>query len=157
LWGFRMELPQIEPPETETLPAPKISDGKDELNLAEFPLCSIADRLNPDQTTLTFEDRIWDANRGDVVTRQLTITASAQHGLPTPLDDEVILGLVQISKLQDFSDRHVSFTRYQLIQLLGWPLGARSYERLEKSLNRWVGVTLYYKKAWWNKEQKCWA
>lgn len=152
-----MELPQLASSETESLPPPKINDGKDELNLAEFPLCSIADRLHPDQTTLTFEDRIWDANRGEVVTRQLTITASAQHGLPTALDDEVILGLIQLSKLQEFADRRITFRRYQLIQLLGWPTGARSYERLEKSLNRWVGVTLYYKNAWWNREQRCWA
>ena len=83
-------------------PLPKLTDGRDELNLAEFPLSAIADRLDPSQKTLAFEDRIWDANRGEMVTRQLTITASDQYGLPTALDDEVILGLVQLSKLRDF-------------------------------------------------------
>lgn len=142
--------------EPDALPS-KVVDGKDELNLAEFPLSAIADRLNPDQKTLTFEDRIYDANRGEMITRQLTITGSDQHGLPTALDDEVILGLVQLSKLANFSDRRVSFTRYQLIQLLGWSDEGKNYERLEKSLNRWVGVTLYYKSAWWSKEEKCWV
>ena len=139
------------------LPPPKIIEGKDELNLAEFPLSAIADRLNPDQKTLTFEDRIWDESRGEMVTRQLTISASDNHGLPTALDDEVILGLVQLSKLRDFSERKVPFTRYQLLQILGWPDESKNYERLEKSLNRWVGVTLYYKNAWWSKEEKCWV
>ena len=37
----------------ELLP-PKIIDGKDELNLAEFPLSAISDRLSPEQKTLTF-------------------------------------------------------------------------------------------------------
>ncbi|MBL9170407.1 MAG: replication initiator protein A [Verrucomicrobiales bacterium] len=136
---------------------PKVAEGKDELNLAEFPLSAIADRLDPTQKTMTFEDRIWDGNRGEMVTRQLTITASDQHGLPTALDDEVILGLVQLSKLQKFSDRRVSFSRYQLIQLLGWRHETKSYERLEKSLNRWVGVTLYYQNAWWSKDDQCWV
>ena len=36
----------------------KTIDGKDELNLAEFPLCAISDRLPADQKTIHFEDRI---------------------------------------------------------------------------------------------------
>ena len=67
------------------LPPPKIIEGKDELNLAEFPLSAIADRLNPEQKTLTFEDRIWDESRGEMVPRKLTISASDNYGLPTAL------------------------------------------------------------------------
>ena len=137
--------------------AKKMGDGKDELNLAEFPLCALAHRLQPDQKTLRFEDRVWDARRGETITRQLTITGSDAYGLPTALDDEVLLGLIQLSKLNKFADRVVRFTRYQLIQLLGWRNESKSYERLEASLNRWMGVTLYYKNAWWNKQRKCWV
>ena len=43
--------------------AKKSTDGKDELNLAEFPLCALANRLRPDQKTLRFEDRLWDDRR----------------------------------------------------------------------------------------------
>ena len=139
------------------LVTPKIIQGKDELNLAEFPLSAIAERTDPGQKTIQFEDRIWDESRGEMIARQLTITASDEYGLPTALDDEVILGLVQLSKLQNFAEREVSFTRYQLIQLLGWRDDSQSYERIEKSLNRWVGVTLYYKNAWWDKENKSWV
>ena len=139
------------------LPPPKMVEGKDEMNLAEFPLSAIADRLHPDQKSLTFEDRIWDENRGEMIPRQLTISASDSYGLPTALDDEVILGLVQLSKLHEFGERKVSFTRYQLLQILGWADETKNYERLEKSLNRWVGITLYYKNAWWSKKDKCWV
>src|SRR6185503_1200604 len=140
----------------EAIPV-KLPDARDELNLAEFPLCAIADRLAPEQKTLTFEDRTWDSNRGEMVVRQLTVTGSDEYGLPTALDDEVLLGLIQLSKLQCFCDRKVQFTRYQLLRLLGWGDDHKSYGRLEKSLNRWVGVTLYYKNAWWDKGQQCWA
>jgi plasmid replication initiation protein len=142
--------------EPEAIPL-KIIEGRDELNLAEFPLSAIADRLNADQKTMVFEDKVWDIARNEMVTRQLSITAADQHGLPTALDDEVILGLVQLSKLQNFQDRKVPFTRYQLIRLLGWADEGRNYERMEKALNRWVGVTLYYKNAWWSREQQCWV
>ena len=150
------EKTESEYPEPD-LPVPKVIDGKDEMNLAEFPLSAIADRLDPGLKTLSFEDQVWDNSRGEMVPRQLTITASDQYGLPTALDDEVILGLVQLSKMREFADRHVSFTRYQLIQLLGWRNESKTYERIEKSLNRWVGVTLYYKNAWWSKKDKCWV
>jgi Replication initiator protein A len=137
--------------------AKKANDGKDELNLAEFPLCALAHRLRPEQKTLRFEDRVWDERRQQTITRQLTITGSDAFGLPTALDDEVLLGLIQLSKVNQFADRIVRFTRYQLIQLLGWRNESKSYERLEASLNRWTGVTLYYKNAWWNKKRQCWV
>ena len=136
---------------------PKSTDGRDELNLAEFPLCALAHRLKPEQKTLHFEDRVWDERRGGMITRQLTITGSDAYGLPTALDDEVLLGLIQLSRLAQFAERTVRFTRYQLLHLLGWSKESKNYERIEASLNRWTGVTLYYRNAWWNRARRCWV
>ena len=141
--------------ETEAMTT-RTPDGRDELNLAEFPLCTLSHRLRPEQKTIQFEDRIRDDCRGEMITRQLTITGSDAYGLPRALDDEVLLGLIQLTKLRGFGDRKVPFTRYQLIQLLGWRNETKSYERVEVSLNRWTGVTLYYRNAWWNRAKKCW-
>ena len=44
------------------------NDGRDELNLAEFPLCALAHRLRPDQKTLRFEDRLFDKQRREMIT-----------------------------------------------------------------------------------------
>ncbi len=142
--------------ESDWMPT-KTTDGRDELNLAEFPLCALAHRLRPDQKTIRFEDRVWDERRGTTTTRQLTITGSDAYGLPTALDDEVLLGLIQLTKLRSFADRKVAFSRYELIGLLGWRDESKSYERIETSLNRWTGVTLYYQNAWWNKARQCWV
>ena len=136
---------------------PRLPDGKDEMNLAEFPLCCISDRAQPDQKTLVFEDKVWDASRNEMVPRQLTITGSDRFGLPTATDDEVLVGMIQLSKLRHFAERSVFFTRYEMIRLLGWRDETKSYDRLETSMNRWVGVTLYYENAWWNREQQCWV
>jgi hypothetical protein len=141
-------------------PAPlafDLEDGRDELNLAEFPLAAIADRVPDNQKTLVFEDRIFDSGKSEMITRRLTISASDKFGLPTSLDDEVILGLIQLTKQNRFTERKVNFSRYQLIQILGWRHEGRSYERLEKSLKRWLGVTLYYDKAWWDKDEQSWV
>ncbi len=135
---------------------PKITEGKDEMNLAEFPLCALSHRLKPEIKTLRFEDRMWDKGRNEYITRQLTVTGSDAYGLPTEKDDEVLLGLIQLTRARGFMERKVAFTRHELIRLLGWRDDSKSYARVEASLNRWTGVTLYYNKAWWNKERKCW-
>jgi plasmid replication initiation protein len=131
--------------------------GRDELNLAEFPLAALAGRVGSGKKTLVFEDRIWDRGRGRQVTRRLTISGSDQYGLPTALDDEVIVGLVQLTKAADFASRCVNFSRYELIRILGWRDEGRSYRRVEESLKRWLGVTLYYDNAWWDKRQQRWV
>jgi hypothetical protein len=131
--------------------------GRDEMNLAEFPLAMLADRVPPGCKTLVFEDRTWDASQRQYVPRRLTISASDKFGLPTALDDEVILGLVQLSKAGNFANREVPFSRYRLVHLLGWREEGKSYTRLEESLKRWLGVTLYYDNAWWDKSRKRWV
>ena len=132
-------------------------EGRDDLNLAEFPIASLSSRPNKAQKTLHFEDRIWDKGLGRHVTRKLTITASDHYGLPTALDDEVILGLIQLTRQNGFSSRHVFFSRYELIRLLGWRNEGKSYSRLETSLRRWLGVTFYYENAWWDKKAGTWV
>jgi hypothetical protein len=144
-------------PETVMATAHLNNMGRDEMNLAEFPLTTLADRAPHGCKTLVFEDRIWDRGHAQHRVRRLTISASDKYGLPTAIDDEVILGLVQVSKAAGFVDRRVRFSRYQLIHLLGWRDEGRSYRRLEHSLKRWLGVTLYYENAWWDKAQKRWV
>lgn len=130
---------------------------RDELNFAEFPLASLSSSLPKNQKTLEFTDEIFDKAANKRIQRKLTITASDKYGLPTAADDEVILGLIQLSSRSDFADRRVYFTRYDLLKLLDWEDTGRNYQRLEKSLNRWLGVTLYYEKAWWSKEEQSWV
>ena len=132
-------------------------EGRDELNLAEFPIALLASRANGDRKTIHFEDRIWDRCRSDYVTRRLVISASDKYGLPTALDDEVILGLIQLSREQGFESRRVFFSRYHLLHILGWRREGKSYSRLETSLKRWLGVTLYYENAWWDKASQAWV
>lgn len=134
----------------------KQPEGRDELNLAEFPLCALAHRVPADQKTLHFTDRVWDQQRGQHVVRELTVTGSDAFGLPTALDDEVLLGLIQVTKARGFEDRKIAFTRHELLRTLGWGDDAKSYRRVEESLNRWTGVTLYFQRAWWNKTRQCW-
>jgi hypothetical protein len=130
---------------------------KDELNLAEFPIAALTDRIPDGQTTMVFEDRLERRDRLPII-RRLTITGTHKHGLPTSLDDEVLVGLIQLTKRRsNFTDPRVQFSRYELIELLGWPQSGQSYRRIEAALHRWVGVVLMYENAWWDNQAKSWV
>ena len=130
---------------------------KDELNLAEFPIAALTDRLPDGQTTLVFEDR-FERRDSTPIVRRLTIMGTHKHGLPTSLDDEVLVGLIQLTKRRsNFTDPRVQFSRYELIQLLGWAQSGQSYRRIEEALHRWVGVVLMYENAWWDNQARSWV
>ena len=130
---------------------------KDELNLAEFPIAALTDRIPDGQTTMVFEDRLERRDSAPIV-RRLTIMGTHKHGLPTSLDDEVLVGLIQLTKRRNnFTDPRVQFSRYELIELLGWPQSGQSYRRIEEALHRWVGVVLMYENAWWDNGARSWV
>ena len=136
---------------------PADAGWKDELNLAEFPIAALTDRVPDGQTTLVFEDKLERRDSPPIV-RRLTIMGTHKHGLPTSLDDEVLVGLIQLTKRRsNFTDARVQFSRYELIELLGWPQSGQSYRRIEEALHRWVGVVLMYENAWWDNAAKSWV
>ena len=131
-------------------------EGRDELNLAEFPISAIGNRFDPSVKTILFQDVAFDKASGETIRRKLTITASDQYGLPTAPDDEILLGLLQLSRIQNFETSTVTFTPYQLLRILGWSINTNNYRRLKESINRWMGVTLYYENAWRDKGTGQW-
>ena len=135
---------------------PVMTIGRDEMNLADFPLTMLASRPPKGVTSLVFEDEVGDKHGRARIKRRLTVSPCSEHGLPTASDDEVILGLIQLTYATDFADRKLSFTPAELFRVLGWRSEGRNYSRLENSLRLWVGVTLYYENAWRDNELKTW-
>jgi Replication initiator protein A len=119
--------------------------GRDEMNLAEFPTAILTTRAIGGIKTLRFRD-----SHGE-----LTVTGSDALGLPTPIDTDVMVALIEMTKNKNrFSDAKVNFTRYELIRLIGWANVGSSYERLKESLDRWAGVLLIYDGCWWDNRLK---
>jgi hypothetical protein len=80
--------------------------GRDEMNLAEFPIALLTDYPPEGVKMLVFEDR-----HG-----KLTVVGSEDRGLPTASDSDVIVGLIQLTKLRNnFTDPTVEFSRYELV------------------------------------------
>jgi hypothetical protein len=138
-------------------PKPLRQLGRDEMNLVEFPITLLTDRVPKDQKEAVYQDEIYDERTGLTLTRKLTISAG-NHGLTTAIDDEVILALIQITKNQNtFTKPKVEFCRHELIQSLNWPRTGASYDRLLLSLKRWTSVFLQYENAWRDNRTKTWV
>src|SRR3982751_2128957 len=102
---------------TESRPSPRplVLMGRDEMNLAEFPITLLTDRVPKDQKEAVYQDEIHDDRTGLTLTRKLTITAG-NHGLRTAADDDVILSLIQLTKQKNgFTNRRVDFSRHELV------------------------------------------
>lgn len=122
-----------------------LGDGRDEANLAEFPLGLLSEQGVVEGKSVVFRDE-----QGGT----LTMTAG-RYGLPTPVDDDVLLALLTLSKHRDnFQSQRVQFTGRDLIRLLDWPDAGTSYERLEQSISCLVSLNLEYKGCWWDNGQK---
>lgn len=137
-------------------PARQIS--RDEMNLAEFPLTVLSTRASsPDKAgavkTLEFSDQVRGKN-GDVITRHWIITAADKFGLPTSSDDEVLLGLLKLTVDSGFNERKIFFSRYELLKILRWTTEGRSYQRLQRALDRLSGVRIKATNAFYDNETK---
>lgn len=143
-------------PEPPPAPSGTWWEGRDESNLVEFPLTSLTDRPPAGRKTLEWRDEVVDRSTGRTVERRVVVSGCDAYGLPTAGDADVLFALVQVSRAaNDFATREVAFSRYELARLLGWGDEGKSYRRLESSLNRWVGVTIFFN-AWRDKETECW-
>jgi plasmid replication initiation protein len=130
------ELKLIETQQTE--PSAELI-GRDEMNLAEFPITLLSDRPPRDQKTLCYED----------AHGKLLITGSDAYGLPTAADADVIVALMQLTKAKNnFTRASVNFSRYELLKIMSWPDTGKFYKRLSESLYRWSSTTLHYQGTW---------
>ena len=131
--------------------------GRDEMNIAEFPITLLSDRAPRNCNRVEYADRIFDPHSGKEITRRLIVTAPAEYGLPTATDDDVILALIQLTRRQNnFTRPEVSFTRLQLIDLIGCPDNGYSFDRIVASLDRWTSTYLKYENAWWDNQGRRW-
>jgi plasmid replication initiation protein len=119
--------------------------GRDEMNLAEFPIAALTDYVPKGQNTIRFGD----------ASGNLMITGSDAYGLPTAADADVIVAMIQLTKRRNkFSRATVHFTRAELLEILGWAESGKSYRRLTESLMRWSTTSLKYEGTWWDQKAR---
>jgi len=94
--------------------------GRDELNLADFPISVLQHQQPKDDTGRKLDTVVYQATRYDTHIRQrvpqrVTLTTSSRYGLPTPADEDVVLSLLCLGKRVDnFASNKVHFTPHDL-------------------------------------------
>ena len=131
--------------------------GVDEMNFAELPLAAISKRIDDGKKTVTFEKVIFDRQERRNVVRRLTLSGSDRYGLPIVSDEDVLLGCIQLTRLQGYQSPEVRFSRYELLKLLAWPDNTRNYQRLAQSLRRWKGLTIFSDRAFYDHAAQSWV
>ncbi len=143
---------------TDRKPLTAYPDGRDEMNLADFPI-SVLDSHQPKRIDGGKVDTVaFEATRYDPVTKRrlpqrVTLLTNSQIGLPTPTDENVVLGLLCLAKEStDFQSPRVHFTPHALISILQWAPTGKNYRRLRDSLRRLKALTIRYENAWWDRD-----
>lgn len=143
--------------DTSLVPLP--GEGRDELNIAEFPIATLQRQQPPDskakRDTVVFRSTRYDPIRRERVPQTVTVVAPAKFGLPTPADEHVLLALLHLAKLTtNFTKEEVRFVPHQLFQIMHWSGNSRSYQRLRDVLRRLKSLTILYQNAWWDTGQR---
>ena len=128
--------------------------GRDELNLIDFPIATLQHQQPLDADGKRLDELVcvvhaYDADLKKTVPRKLTRRTSSKHGFPTPLEDEVLIALLSLTRIKnDFTAPRVAFRHAELFELMGWPGNGSSSRRLQIALDRLTGLTLKYENSW---------
>ena len=130
--------------------------GKDEMNLAEYPLSILTHRIPRDRKTYSFTQRITD-HEGSLVKQSWSVLGSDKYGLPTPYDDDVLIALLYCYKEQKPQGKQIHFSLYKLCQIMRKALSKREYDRMRDSLNRLTSTTIVATNCFYDNLAKSWV
>jgi len=130
---------------------PPILLGKDEMNLAEFPLTKLGSRDTRD--VLEFTSYALDHHKRPYQ-QQWIVRGATGLGLPNELGDRVIPALISLNAQQKFTSRKVYFSKYQLLRLMKLDPEGQNSEVLELALKQLAGITIESKRAFYDKDKQ---
>lgn len=123
--------------------------GKDEMNLAEFPIGKLGARDN--RETLVYEGWITDAS-GRRIKQKWIVSGSKQYGLPHELGNRILVAFITLAAAQQ--SKKVSFVDHQMLKMLRLSRGKANYQHFERNLLQLGGLTIYSEQAFWDNEEK---
>ena len=134
---------------TKVIHANPLRVGKDEMNLIEHPFAALWQK-EPGDSVIFYQWTAHHPDTGRELPASWMVAGSAEFGLPTPSDERVYLVLMELTREAGFEEPRVYFSRYDIIQRLGWPNTAQYYRMLQGAFDRLKGVVISAKNAFWN-------
>jgi plasmid replication initiation protein len=107
---------------------------KVESNLEEFPFFQLGRKRQ--EGTATYERTI-EGKNASLLKQRFEVSAS-KYSLPGPLDMDVYLAVLELLEIRGGMPENgrLYFSLYELLQILGWQPGGRTYAKLKESLRR---------------------
>src|SRR5215204_3302741 len=125
-----------------------------ESNLEEYPLFAVKAR-NRTENQLVFERR-QQGEGGTELVQRWEVEPPAKLGMPGPFDQDVYLAVLQLLELRGGMPRNgeLTFSLYELREILGWSTSGNTYEKIRQSLRRISSTTLTSENAFYSKAEE---
>src|SRR5215217_6408636 len=107
---------------------------KVESNLEEFPFFQLGRKR---QEGIATYERTIEGKNASLLKQRFEVSAS-KYSLPGPLDMDVYLAVLELLEIRGGMPESgkLYFSLYELLQILGWQPGGRTYAKLKESLRR---------------------
>jgi hypothetical protein len=131
--------------------------GRDEMNLAGNPFALLNSGARAGQSLIKNE---WERllPNGRVVTAIWEVNGHTELGLPGPNEELLYLVLLEITRESADANgvwpQTVMFSRYNVMQRMGWEPTARRYKELKECFVRLNAVSINTEHAFWNAKAK---
>jgi plasmid replication initiation protein len=127
---------------------------KVEVNLEEAPLFMFKRRSRREKSTEVRNTFL--TKEGDRLEQYWKITAHQDFGLPGPQDQDVFIAVMTVVSRRGGipPDGRVSFTLYELLEILGKTHAGKNYDDLRDSLDRLSETSIYAENAFYSKEDE---
>jgi plasmid replication initiation protein len=125
-----------------------------EVNLEEAPLFVFKRRDRCEDSTEARNTVL--TKDGDRLEQYWRITAHRDFGLPGPQDQDVFVAVMTIVSRRGGipPDGRISFTLYELLEILGKTHAGKNYDDLRESLDRLSETSIYAENAFYSKEDE---
>jgi hypothetical protein len=126
-----------------------------EVNLEEAPLFVFRRRDRHEEDSTEARNTILTKD-GDRLEQYWRITAHRDFGLPGPQDQDVFVAVMTVVSRRGGIplDGRVSFTLYELLEILGKTHAGKNYDDLRDSLDRLSETSIYAENAFYSKEDE---
>ncbi|HAX61523.1 MAG TPA: hypothetical protein DCX95_03045 [Elusimicrobia bacterium] len=133
----------------------KRNEGKDEMNLATFPLTALTKEKCMKPIKINYTKKI----QGKLVKCKWTVDGSLTYGIPNAIDNDVLLSFFCLAKQQGCFEPggsdEVHYTYGELFKILGWNRQGNYYDAHNMSLIRLLGASVIAEHTFYDNKKRC--
>lgn len=125
-------------------------NGRDEMNIAEFPITALTKKKNTKPIVCQDEIEV----HGQKIKRKWTLSGDLILGTPIATDEETIMFFQKYLYDLNYQSDTICYTTWEFLKLTNWPIKEDSYLRHAFSLLRLHRASITAEYAFWDNDRK---